>query len=773
MSGDFQIDSDGDNSVSGTHIGNVDGGIHGSIIAGRDVVVYIHNLDRTHASLAIASTDVADQECPYRGLYHFGPGDAKYFFGREIFISRLAKAIQKRSLIAVIGASGSGKSSVVLAGLAPTLEAQQPGQWKFTHFRPSKDPFNSLATALLPLYSPDGSSTAQQLTMSLRKRELSLRDVLGQIQANEANNHLLLIADQFEEIYTECSDPDLRNQFLDMLLTSVQTSNDAAELGFNLVLTLRADFMSEALTYRPFAEALQGADIKLGPMMRDELALAVEKPAQKVGLAFEEGLVERILDDVSNEPGHLPLLEFALTLLWERQNAGFLTHQAYESIGKVEGALARYADQEYDDLNKVEQEQARRIFIQLVYPGQGTLDTRRLAAKQELGTGNWNLVRQLADARLVVTGRNEAEEETVEVVHEALIRNWGRLRGWMTEYRTFRAWQERLRVAINQWQANDQDTGGLLRGGPLAEAEEWLAQREVDLTQAERDFIDASIKLREQEANEREAQRQRELDQQRALAEQRLEAAAALRKRAIWLAGAVVVAIVLAVAASAFGILSNVNANLAADREAQAQTAQETAVAERDRADSALAQVQAESTRAIRAEATAVAEAQRAEAEAQRAETEAQRAGAAQQEAEHQADLANARAISTQARNQLQNNDPQLAVLLALAAQDLAVTDESVQIISEALNQYPPIATTLYGYRGSSSSNRLYDANYVKTLIWSEDGTYLSSGSTVWNLNSGKSMTSIVDLPIVAVSRKGLKVAWRLQTIMSLLFGIP
>jgi WD40 repeat protein len=187
-----------------------------------------------------------------------------------------------------------------------------------------------------------------------------------------------------------------------------------------------------------------------------------------------------------------------------------LTHQIYEEIGQVEGALARHADEKYGNLTDEEKEKVRRIFIQLVRPGEGGEDTRRIAMKAELGEQSWSLVKQLADARLVVTSRNATSQETVEVVHEALIRNWGELREWMNTNRDFRAWQERLRAAKGQWEATHQDSGSLLRGAALAEAEEKLKERPEDLLD-EQEFIEQSIqegnRLKQIEA----ARRQREI----------------------------------------------------------------------------------------------------------------------------------------------------------------------------------------------------------------------------------------------------------------------
>jgi hypothetical protein len=468
---------------------------------------------REEARIAPAdSADVADDNlpCPYRGLFHFGPGDAEYFFGRKSFIKTLFQATQTRNFIPLLGASGSGKSSVVFAGLVPKL--QQESHWQFTHFRPGSDPFHALALALVPLYTTNLNETdclaqARQLANYLRDGDISLADVVAQIQQNYPSERVLVIADQFEELYTLCPDETIRRNFLDKLTTS-----PFERVGMVLVLTMRADFLGNALSYRPFADVLQNTDLKLGPMNREELTEVIEKPAQKLGVTFEAGLVERILDDVESEPGNLPLLEFALTELWQRRQGKELTHLAYTEIGQVQGALARHANEEYDKLSEAQREQMRRIFIQLVRPGEGTEDTRRLATKAELGAVNWALVKQLADARLVVTSRSEeAQVETVEVVHEALIRNWGELRGWMDTDRVFRAWQERLRGAMGQWQKTQGDEGSWLRGAALAEAEEQLKQRPEDISQSEQDFIRQSLQERERIKQAEAARRRREI----------------------------------------------------------------------------------------------------------------------------------------------------------------------------------------------------------------------------------------------------------------------
>ncbi|MBD2458170.1 WD40 repeat domain-containing protein [Nostoc sp. FACHB-87] len=490
-----------------------------TVVQGNNITQNIHIINyyyrediRVYA--AKPASDFSTDEklpCPYRGLYHFSPDDAEYFFGREVFIEELFRATQTQNFIPVLGASGSGKSSVVLAGLVPKL--QQQGHWLFTHFRPGSEPFYALAQALVPLYESEINATeqmyqARQLAEYLINGSVPLKDVFQRIERNYANHRVLLIADQFEELYTLCSDEEIRYSFLDTLITTFQSEFKQFSSPPVLVSTMRTDFLGNALAYPIFADVLK-ADVKLiGSMNHSELSQVIEKPAQKLGVSFEAGLVKRILDDVKQEPGNLPLLEFALTQLWVKQRQGVLTHQAYSEIGGVEQALANHAEEVYNKLSQEAQKQAQIIFLQLVRPGEGTEDTRRLATRAEVK--NWELVTFLAgnEARLVVTGHNEhSRENTVELVHEALVREWGRLRGWIKSDRIFRTWQEILRLRIREWENARRDEDLLLRGIPLAEAENWLKQRQNELSQAEQGFIQLSLALRDRDRKQKEGRR--------------------------------------------------------------------------------------------------------------------------------------------------------------------------------------------------------------------------------------------------------------------------
>ena len=436
-------------------------------------------------------------ECPYRGLAAFREADAPYFYGREAFTEYLDECIQKRSMSVIVGSSGTGKSSAVFAGLLPRL--QDDWRWLLTDLRPSSDPFSALASALSPaqqagLKESDRWIETQKQADALREGELTLSELVEGILENSKNaDRLLLFIDQFEELYTRCPVAGLRRRFLDVLLDAVATGEDQQGSPLGLVLTLRADFMGQALAYRSFADALNDHSLILGPMDQAELRAAIEEPAQKQGAAFEPGLVTRILNDIGAEPGNLPLLEFALTLLWEQLDQGWLTHVAYEEIGQVGGALARYAEDVFLALEESQRGDAQRIFIQLVQPGRGTEDTRRLGTRSEMGDERWNLIQHLADKRLVVTGQEEGGRQTVEIIHEALIREWSRLRDWIDSDRDFRVWQENLRTTLRQWEDSDRNLGALLHGVALSKAETWLIERIDDLSKAERWFIQASL----------------------------------------------------------------------------------------------------------------------------------------------------------------------------------------------------------------------------------------------------------------------------------------
>lgn len=506
--------------------------------------------------------------CPYRGLFAFREADKDLFFGREALTQRLANVVLRQRLVVVLGPSGSGKSSLVFAGLLPQLRPNP--DWFATDFRPGSEPFKALAATLLPWLEPTLSETDQmvetnKLASALAKGDLPLVDVLQRIgQKEERAGYCLLVADQFEELFTLCQSTK-RQAFLDMLLA---TLCEPGPLALTLVATLRADFMGQALAYRPLANALQDHAFIVGPMNAAELQTAIEQPALQQKISFERGLVARILEDVGDEPGNLPLLEFALTRLWDESQTSPLTHQAYEAIGQVQGALANHADHVYERLTPEQKEQMRRVFVQLVQPGTGTEDTRRQATRDELGEVGWHLAQHLAgpETRLLVTNQDEMDRETVEVIHEALIQRWKPLQAWMEQDREFRSWQERLRDLHKQWFNNSKNDDALLRGYQIGEAERWLGERNEHLSLDEQAFIKASQKHEET------------VKAERVKAEAQARAARRLRVLAIALVIMVIIAFGLSLVAVNARSKAEINEHLAQTRASEASSVQDEAV---------------------------------------------------------------------------------------------------------------------------------------------------------------------------------------------------
>ena len=432
--------------------------------------------------------------CPYQGLLDFKEEDQYFFFGRETFTQRLLTAVASHSLVGVIGASGSGKSSVVFAGLIPQLRRQQC--WEIAHFRPGEKPFHNLASILVPLLETamgkvDQLLQIKKLADALEAQDLALGDVINSIvkeNKNNKNTRFLLIVDQFEELYTLCQNIPQRQVFLEQLLAATNQDN------FQLVLTLRADFLGYALTYRPFADALNSGNVMLAPMDEEELRSVITQPAELLGVTLEPGLTERILADVGNEPGNLPLVEFALYRLWKEQENKQLTHGGYEKIGGVKQALAHHAQKVYEDLSSQEQTIAQHIFLQLVQLGEGTEDTRRVVSQKDLFSNNYcdeeiiTVVQKLVKARLIVTkspltllakggSRRRGDQAVVDVSHEALIRHWQQLRTWLDESRENLLFQRKIETAAREWKRQGKNPDYLWQGKRLREAREFIKQQ--------------------------------------------------------------------------------------------------------------------------------------------------------------------------------------------------------------------------------------------------------------------------------------------------------
>jgi WD40 repeat protein len=432
---------------------------------------------------------------PYRGLNTFQEEDAPFFFGRERFTEKLFRAIKTKSFLAIVGASGSGKSSMVYAGLIPFLKASN--QYTIINFRPKNSPFVNLAEAVLSLFS---EQNLDQLVNTLKDENLGISQ-LAQDLIQTQQKHLLLIIDQFEEVYTLVRNEKERLEFINTILKAVKTLERVTVL-----ITLRGDFYGQAIENPELAEYLQNNCFNLSQMTKDELESAIIKPAELLEIGLERGLKELLInaigfnEDQENQPqllkSNLPLLSFTLALLWQSQRESLLTTSAYNQIGGLRNCLNQYAEKIYQKLTPNEQKRAEKILIQLVQFNNETEDTRRIATKKQIGESNWDLVQKLADQRLIVTNFNpNTREETAEIVHEILIKSWQTLRNWLEQNRDFRIWQQRLRDAHRFYQLQSTkktQEKALLKDLFLAQSLNWLNQRPEDLTQGERDFINQS-----------------------------------------------------------------------------------------------------------------------------------------------------------------------------------------------------------------------------------------------------------------------------------------
>jgi WD40 repeat protein/transcriptional regulator with XRE-family HTH domain len=453
---------------------------------------------------------LAQTRCPYRGLQPFHEDDTELFFGREGDVQRLLERLKTTRFLAVVAPSGSGKSSLVRAGLLPALRrGALPGSevWRPVVFTPGPEPLTTLAAHLLHTSS---TGTMQRTVDRLARDDRTLHLAVSLALSNQpAPARVLLLVDQFEEIFAQCHGQRERAQFVANLLYA-----SAIPEGRTLVVvTMRADFYTRCAEHPELAARIAAHQHVLTTLNGPGLRQAIEGPAHHVGLRFDPGLADTIIDDVVGEPGALPLFEHALLELWQRRQGDLLTLEGYRASGGVQGALAQRAEAIYGSLESSEQAIARRVLLRLTEPGESTEDTRRRAALADLVTradeheSTERVVRLLADARLLTTsGEPEAGEAWVEVAHEALIRHWPRLRGWLDEDRADLRVHRRLMDAGAEWQRLEQDDGSLYRGIRLAEALEWRARHTAALNDAERAFLAASSALEERTRRARERQ---------------------------------------------------------------------------------------------------------------------------------------------------------------------------------------------------------------------------------------------------------------------------
>jgi class 3 adenylate cyclase/WD40 repeat protein/energy-coupling factor transporter ATP-binding protein EcfA2 len=450
---------------------------------------------RLHESDAAPET-VLDAACPYMGLRSYEAADSGLYFGRDEVIGALLGRLSTNRLLSVVGASGNGKSSLVRAGLVPRLRmGALPGsrEWEVLIITPGAHPLAELASRLGALANLSAAAVLRDLESDARTFDLTVRQAL----ANRPDSaRVLLVADQFEELFTLCRDDAERQRFIDALLGAIGVPGGRTMA----ILAMRADFYGEAARYPGLAEALEASHALLGPMSQDDLRSVVERPAAATGLRIEPGLTDRILRDVGDEPGGLPLLSHALLETWKRREGRTLTANGYAASGGVRGAIAQTADAAYTALSQPEQALARNLFVRLTELGEGTEDTRRRVHFSEAapvsadGEAARAVINRLADARLLTTA-----EDSVEVAHEALIREWPRLRAWLDDDREGLRIGRHLTESAQSWERLGRDEGELYRGARLTAAAEWHDRANPALNPLERQFLDASRALHERE----------------------------------------------------------------------------------------------------------------------------------------------------------------------------------------------------------------------------------------------------------------------------------
>jgi DNA-binding SARP family transcriptional activator/WD40 repeat protein len=424
--------------------------------------------------------------CPYRGLLPFELEDAAWYFGREQLAAELLATVATTPCTAVVGASGSGKSSLVRAGLlASVRNGALPGSagWPSMVFVPGADPLLELARALAPLCH---ATSANHVRNRLFDEPESIAGFAGRaLERRAPDAALVVVVDQFEELFTVCSDAAVRDRFLDVLVEGACT----ADARVRIATAVRADYFSHCAGHTEFGALVANSSILVGHMSSADLQRAIEIPAAHAGLAVEVGLVDRILDDAGTEPGSLPLVETALLETWRNREGRTMTIAGYERTGGVTGALAYMADEVYAHFSPDQQAIVRGLFLRLAETGMGQDDVRRRAPLSELlnDADQADVLGTLVERRLVVTG-----DTTAEVAHEAILRAWPRLRTWLEENREGRRVQRALSVAARDWTDSDHDPALLFRGSRLAAAVELEGARPVDLNPLERDFLRAS-----------------------------------------------------------------------------------------------------------------------------------------------------------------------------------------------------------------------------------------------------------------------------------------
>ncbi len=591
-----------------------------------------------HSALGAPAPAVAEPRNPYKGLRAFEETDASDFFGRDDLVEELLDVLSDHRLVAVVGPSGSGKSSLVKAGMIPAVRAGRlkgSARWLVAVMYPGSDPLASLREAVRSVAIKRVSDPADG-----RRDAVEVAASLSEVLPPESE--LVLVVDQFEELFLLGADEATRLRVMDVLVEM----SCRPELGIRVVVAMRADYYGLPLDYQPFGSVLRHAVVAVPSPGREQLRPAIVGPAALVGLDVDPQLAAEMVGDMAAEPGALPLMEFTLTRLFEERMGATLDLAAYRRIGGLAEALATEPEGLYTALDATEQASCREMFLRLVSVDDSSRATRRRAPVAELhGLGIEaavvdTVLERFSTARLLTFDRDpETREPTVEVAHEALLGRWRRMHGWIEGRRESLIIQRRYRVALADWMGSDQDPDYLLSGGRLRQFETWSRDTDTVLTDGERAFLEAS---RQRSDADRAGRRRR-----------RTAIAAAL-------AG-------LAVAAMVFGVVALVQRNRAADSQtiAEQQAAialDESARAEAEAQNAAEHAAAADEQRAVAEDQAALALQAQSDAEEQAAIADDER-----ERAEAQERIARAKGLAGASTAQI-GTDQDLAVLLAIEA---------------------------------------------------------------------------------------------------------
>ena len=456
----------------------------------------------------------AEERNPYKGLRAFTEADALDFFGREQLtrrlISRLGETGPGSRFLAVVGPSGGGKSSVVRAGLVPAVRhgalagAEDPF---IAEMFPGAHPLDELEAALLRIAVRPVARLHERLDSSSR----GLLEAVDLVAPGQAE--AVLVVDQFEEVFTLTKEERERELFLEALRVAVADPGSR----LRVIVTLRADFYDRPLIYPRFGELLAERTEAVPPLTPDELEQAIRGPVERVGVQPEPGLVAEMIADVAHQPGALPLLQYALTELFDRRDEDRLTLTAYRELGGITGALSARAERIFEATDQQGRRATKQTFLRLVRLGEGRQDTRRRVARSELDALDVDqeaigtVVDTFGRHRLLTFDREPSTREpTIEIAHEALLSAWGRLRSWIDHAREDLRQERGLARATAEWRGSDGDPSFLIRGARLDQLETWASTTDLAIGRSERAYLKASVDEREREHGEEERRREHE-----------------------------------------------------------------------------------------------------------------------------------------------------------------------------------------------------------------------------------------------------------------------